>query len=529
MQQIKTIWAGLTLQRRLIVGLATVAMFIGVLVLGRMATAPSMTLLYAGLENGAAGDVVRALEQRGVQYTVRGGSIYVPVQQRDELRLTLASDGLPSNGGQGYELLDSLSGFGTTSQMFDAAYWRAKEGELARTIMAGAHVGQARVHIANAESNPFQRNVEPTASVSVVPSSAPISSAQANAIRHLVASAVAGMSAENVTIVDANGLLIGSVETGPVASTSDDRATKMREKVLRLIEARVGRGNAVVEVSLDTVSQTESIRERRFDPNGRVAISTDVEERSDASSRQTGDVTVASNLPDGDGAADDGSNSKTSSTREKIDYQVSETETEILRAPGAVKRITVAVLVNGIPALSEAGDPVFAERPVEELEALRELVESAVGFDAERGDVITLKSMDLPAVEPLGTVGAASLFHRLGLDVMSLIQLVAVGLVSLLLGLFVVRPILTSPPLPAPVALAGPEGTPRPALTGEIQDGGGPSQPEPTLSPSFPAARSDIGQSPQNTMDQLREIVGDRQDETVEILRGWLEESRESA
>lgn len=504
-------------------------MFIGVLVLGRMAATPSMTLLYAGLENGAAGDVIRALEQRGVQFSVRGGSIYVPVQQRDELRLTLASDGLPSIGGQGYELLDSLSGFGTTSQMFDAAYWRAKEGELARTIMAGAHVGQARVHIANAESNPFQRNVEPTASVSIVPSSAPISSAQANAIRHLVASAVAGMSAENVTIVDANGVLIGSVETGPVASTSDDRATKMREKVLRLIEARVGRGNAVVEVSLDTVSQTESIRERRFDPNGRVAISTDVEERSDASSRQTGDVTVASNLPDGDGAADDGSNSKTSSTREKIDYQVSETETEILRVPGAIKRVTVAVLVNGIAAPSETGDPVFAERPTEELEALRELVESAVGFDEERGDVITLKSMDLPTIEPLGTAGAASLIHRLGLDVMSLVQLAALGLVSLLLGLFVVRPILTSPSLPAPAALTRPEEAHGPALTGEIQDGGGRPQPESALSPSLPVARSDIGQSPQSTMDQLREIVGDRQDETVEILRGWLEESRESA
>lgn len=98
-----------------------------------MAAQPSMTLLYSGLEPGAAGEVVQALEQRGVVHEVRGRAIYVESGQRDELRMTLASEGLPQNNSKGYELLDTLSGFGTTAQMFDAAYWRAKEGELART------------------------------------------------------------------------------------------------------------------------------------------------------------------------------------------------------------------------------------------------------------------------------------------------------------------------------------------------------------------------------------------------------------
>ncbi len=530
MQQIKNVWAGLTNQRRIIVALAAIAVFAGVLGLSRMATSPSMTLLYAGLENGAAGDVVRALDQRGVPYEVRGKSIYVPNGQRDELRLTLASEGLPSIGGQGYELLDSLSGFGTTSQMFDAAYWRAKEGELARTVMAGPHIAQARVHIANTGSNPFQRSFEPTASVSVVASGGTVNAAQANAIRHLVASAVAGLTAENVTVIDSKGTLVGTIDTGPVTSTVDDRAQSIRDRVLRLIEARVGRGNAVVEVSLDTVTETESIRERRFDPNGRVAISTDIEERSDSSSSSGGDVTVASNLPDGDGAQGEGSNDKTSSTRERVDYQVSETETEILKAPGAVKRLTVAVLVNGIQTVDDTGAPIFAVRPPEEMADLRELVESASGYDPERGDVITLKSMELPVVEPLGTSGAVPFMQRLGLDLTSLLQIAALGIVTLLLGLFVVRPILTAQPTPvAQVALAGPAAPTVTPLSGEIQsaqDRPADRLTQPAGEPALPGTQAS---DPNTTMDRLRAIVGDKQDETVEILRSWLEENRENA
>ncbi len=103
---------------------------------GAWASQPDMALLFAGLEPAASGEVIAALEQQGVPYEVRGPAVYVPSTQRDVLRMTLASEGLPQTAGQGYELLDSLTGFGTTAQMFDAAYLRAKEGELARTILA---------------------------------------------------------------------------------------------------------------------------------------------------------------------------------------------------------------------------------------------------------------------------------------------------------------------------------------------------------------------------------------------------------
>merc|ERR1711991_901033 len=149
MQQLIQVWTALDMRRKLIVLGATLAMFAALIALSRMASAPSMALLYSGLEPSTSGEVVTALEQQNVPYEIRGNAIYVDVARRDALRMTLAAQGLPANGTKGYELLDSLTGFGTTSRMFDAAYWRAKEGELARTIVSSPHILQARVHIAN--------------------------------------------------------------------------------------------------------------------------------------------------------------------------------------------------------------------------------------------------------------------------------------------------------------------------------------------------------------------------------------------
>ncbi|ATG45278.1 flagellar M-ring protein FliF [Phaeobacter piscinae] len=561
MQQIKNVWAGLDTRKRLIAVGATVIVILSVLAMSRVANTPTMQLLYAGLESGSAGDVVRALEQRGTEYEVRGGSIYVPASARDELRMTLASEGLPANGGRGYELLDSLSGFGTTSQMFDAAYWRAKEGELARTIVASPHVTQARVHIANTGSNPFQRTAEPTASVSVVPMGSPITPAQANAIRFLISSAVTGLAVENVAVIDANGALIGSPEAAAaVGAGTDDRSQSIRERVMRLVEARVGHGNAVVEVSVETVTDTESIREKRIDPESRVAISTDVEERADSSQNQSGEVTVASNIPDGDAASGDGSKASTSATRERVNYEISETEKEILRGPGAIKRLTVAVLVNGVPTTTPTGETVMEPRAEEELGALRELISAAVGFSEERGDVITLKSMEMPTVEPQGTVVSASVFDNIYLDAMSLIQMAALALVTLILGLFVIRPILSNqasvPALGAPEggamdelpALGGGGFMANPnlgadlALDGEIENNDtGQFEPMGGMGMGTGMGMGDmggmgdmsglpaLGGGGDNPVDRLRSMIGERQEETVQILRGWLEENEERA
>lgn len=542
MQQYLKVWTQLGTKRQIIVIAATGAMFFAILAMARMTTAPSMTLLYAGLESSAAGDVVRSLEQRGVAFDVRGGSIFVDSKERDQLRLTLASEGLPANGNRGYELLDQLTGFGTTSQMFDAAYWRAKEGELARTIVANPQISMARVHIASTGSNPFQRGVTPKASVSVTPNGGTISPAQAKAVRYLVASAVAGLAPEDVAVIDANGSLIGATEDTAPTVGGDDKAQVLRERVQRLLEARVGFGNAVVEVSVDTVTESEAIRERRFDPDGRVAVSSDTEESTrTAEGTGGGDVTVASNLPDqegGDGA--NKSSSQNSETRERINYEVSETEREIIRAPGAIKRLSVAVLVNETAMTTETGETVTQPRASEEIDALRELVSSAVGFDAERGDIITIKSMALQSVAPSGTIAGTSIMDQFDLDLLSAIQMLVLAVVTLILGLFVIRPVLSRQPQTAP-ALAAPSdangaATGSSALTGDVSGAGLPAvidaedmgrrMAEESFDGAGEVSHSLVGQSA-DPVERLRSMIGERQDETVEILRGWLEDKEE--
>ncbi|MDJ1008259.1 MAG: flagellar basal-body MS-ring/collar protein FliF [Paracoccaceae bacterium] len=534
MDQVLSVWSALSVGRRVVVVLATVAVFATVLTLGRLASQPSMALLYAGLEPQAAADVVAALEAQGAAFDVRGNALYVEAARRDALRMTLAGDGLPSGGSQGYELLDNLTGFGTTAQMFDAAYWRAKEGELARTITASPHVRSARVHIANPASRPFQRDQPASASVTVTAAGGGLSMAHAKALRFLVASAVTGLAPENVTVIDAEGGLVASDDAGERSGVSgEDRAETLKKRVERLLEARVGYGNAVVEVSLETELESEQIVERVIDPDSRVAISTEtVETTTRSNDTRAGAVTVASNLPDGDvGSGGGAASSSNSETRELTNFEISETQREVIREPGATKRVTVAVLVDGVRELAADGSSTWAARPDTELDALRSLVASAVGFDAARGDEITIHSLEFEQIVPEGSPPPVGLIDRLALDVMSLIQMGVLALVALVLGLFVVRPILASGaagPVRPVAELAppppGPDPAPMPALDGEIQTGGGlPDLPDlPDL-----ANLPDIAPAGSGVVDRLKQMISDREAESAEILRNWVEEPRE--
>jgi len=533
LQNVIAIWSALDLRRRIIIIGATVAMFAAILGLTRMAGQAEMVLLYAGLEPAAAGEVIAALDQRGVTYEVSGNSILVDATQRDSLRMGLASDGLPAAGGGGYELLDNLTGFGTTSQMFDAAYWRAKEGELARTLLAMPEVKAARVHIASAPTRSFQAAGQASASVTLTTSSGNLSEQQARAIRHLVASAVSGMQPDAVQIIDTVAGLIGGQGAAEFSGQdATDRAASVKGNVERLLAARVGPGKAVVEVAIDLVSDRESITERTFDPQGRVAISSETEERTGSSTDPGGDLTVASNLPEGDAAAGGQGKSETAETRERVNYEVSETQREVLRSPGAVRRMTVAVMVDGVATVAADGSRSWEPRPEEELAALRELVSAAVGLDEARGDVLTLKTLEFQevALTP-GTEATTGYLPQMGpIDIMSLVQTAVLALVALVLGLFVLRPILTSARTRAALAAPGPTLALPPlgdfasaALNGEVETG--------FTMPGM-ATMAGIEAGDEGDLDpatRLRRLIEQRQTESIEILRGWMEHEEEHA
>jgi flagellar M-ring protein FliF len=532
LENLAVLWSSLTARRRVAVIGATLLVFVAVLMLGRNAASRDMALLYSGLESGAAGDVVASLEQAGATYEVRGSAIFVDSARRDQLRMTLASEGLPANSTQGYELLDNLSGFGTTSQMFDAAYWRAKEGELARTIVASAHIRTARVHISTPSSRPFARGFSPTAAVTVTTVSVGLTAANANALRYLVASAVSGLSPDDVAVIDGNGGLVTGADDPASMASGDDRSRMLRERVERLLAAHVGMGNAVVEVSVETQTESESILERTFDPDSRVAISTDVEERTAATQdTRGGDVTVASNLPEGDGAGAGGaSTNEDVENRTVTNYEVSEVQREIVRGPGAIRRVTVAVLVNDIARVDDAGETITESRPEEELLALRDLVASAVGFDEARGDEITIRSLTFEPVAVLGT-DAPLAASSSPLNIMSLIQLGVLAGVALVLGLFVVRPILTSGrqslvTLPKPIELpltaiggAAQAATASPALIESAVNSA-----NATLAPPNTADENTRDATDADPVTRLQKMIESRQAETLQILQSWVDE-----
>ena len=218
MNQLIETWRALDLRRRAVLLAAVGLTFLAVFSLAQIATRPGMALLYSGLDPAAAGEVVGALEQMNVQAEIRGDAIYVPEDARDRVRLGLASQGLPRQGQAGYELLDGLSGFSATTDMFNAAYWRAKEGELARTILAASGVRAARVHIAVPNRRPFARSgAGTTASVTVTMAGGTLTQDQAMAIRYMTALAVPGLDPKQVAVIDSRaGMVLAPGNEKPV-------------------------------------------------------------------------------------------------------------------------------------------------------------------------------------------------------------------------------------------------------------------------------------------------------------------------
>ena len=212
-----------------------------------------------------------------------------------------------------------------------------------------------------------------------------------------------------------------------------------------------------------------------------------------------------------------------------MNFDVSETTRQVIKLPGAVAKLSVAVLVDQEKRVAADGTVTFQPRSDDELATLRELVASAVGLNPDRGDVLTLKS--LPFQQPVvqGTLAEAGFGPALGqIDLMAVLQLAVLALVALVMGLFVLRPLLLSssravPRLAAPaLALSLPRSTAEAqALSGEIDDGAGEVQ----ASPQDPALTDTSG----DPVARLRLLIEDRQAESMEILRSWMEYDEEAA
>ena len=414
-----------------------------ILVLGalvRTATRPPMALLYAGLDPQAAGEVIAKLDSEGVPYVVEGERVSVPADQRDRLRLALAQEGLPRQSAAGYELLDELSGFSTTSDMFSAAYWRAKEGELTRTLLGVPGVRAARVHIGAEARGGFARGqAARTASVTLTAPGG-LTPSQVRAVQHMTALAVANLAPADVAVIETSAGLLTGDEDADEALDENAREARLAADLTELLEARVGRGNARVSVAMTLSREREAWSAREMDPASAVVTQSKRAQSTETEAATEGAVTVASDLPDGDaGREEAGTEVQRGETREETSYDYAVTDRQGERLPGAVTALSVAVLVNDLPP-GEDGTP--RPRSAEELTALRGLLEAAAGIDPARGDRLTLRSLpfEVPVIEE---AEAPSLLARSEAQLWQAGQIGFLGVVALVLGLFVVRPILT--------------------------------------------------------------------------------------
>lgn len=507
--------------------------------------APIMSPLFTNVPVEEAAKIIQELDKRGIPYELRAGGtqIMVPSDQVNKLRLVMAEQGIPSQGSiVGYEIFDKSDTMGTSNFVLNINQLRALEGELARTITDFESVEQARVHLVIPRRELFTRDtVDPTASVALkLRSSAGISKNEIAAIRHLVATAVPGLKPQRITIVDSRGgLLAKGVDEQEDANVLTEEAEDFRtayEKRLsstveQLLEQSVGMGKIKAKVHAD-IDFDRTVRNlEKYDPEGQVARSVQsINENENSSERSQDDtVSVANNLPDANAGGGPGSNeeSNRARTEETTNFEISKEVINSVKETGNVKRLSVAVLVDGIYVENADGEKTYQPRPEEELEKLRQLVNSAIGFDAARGDDVQIINMQFAAQ-------ADSLFEEDNLawlkdDLNSIIQTLVLGGVAILAILLVVRPLVARAIESAEAsqrqdeleqaALAAPSIAARLTDQSRIDDGEDDADSDEEDMINIDRIQGKVKSS---TYNKINSMVEKHPEETLQIIRQWL-------
>jgi flagellar M-ring protein FliF len=515
-------------------------------------TEPPKTILFSGLESRDAAAVTAKLDSMAVKYDIKdGGTILVPADQVTKLRMAMAQDNLPA-AGVGYEIFDKSDTFGTTAFVQNINQLRALEGELSRSIQTIEGIESARVHLVIPERQIFSREEQtPSASV-VLKSRSRLDRGQVGAIQHLVAAAVAGLSARRVAIVDDAGTLLaggdGSTSGAANAAEQDQQTSdyeeRLRTRIESLVGSVVGVGHVRAQVTADMAFDHTNITKEEYNPDSKVVRSSQTVERnaSDASGNGTQAVSVANALP---GAAQsgggDGNKSTSGSTEETTNYEINKTITTSSNDSGNLKRLSVAVLVDsdGTKARSAA-----------EMTQIEALVKSAMGFDSGRGDQLQVKNMAFARLDTGDTAPAEK--PLLGLDSaywFKIIEAAILCVTALLIGLFVMRPLISrmfaaqnggaagdaaallangSPvagALPAPAA-ATPAALPAPGASGVtvVRPGAVVEGEAPLV--AMKSGGIDLSQLEggfgENSIKKVGEVVAAHPEEALSIIRTWL-------
>lgn len=529
-------------------GLARIAAMavVAVLMLGffafliMRASSPQLAPLYTGLSLEDSSAIVSELQTQNVPYEIRGDgdTILVARDQITAMRMQLAESGLPQRGQVGYEIFDEQNTLGATSFVQNINNVRALEGELARTISSLARIKSARVHLVLPERELFRRErKDPTASI-VLQVRGDLTTGEIRAIQHLVASAIEGLTPMRVSIVDSTGRLLasgaGNNEEAVLAGEAEERTigveTRLRSRVEDLLANVVGAGRARVQVSaeldLNRLTRTSEI----FDPASQVVRSSQTREVESAAAGpgNSGQVSVSNELP---GASEQAGavagTSETSTTAEETtNYDISRTTEVAVTDPGGIKRLSVAVVVDGIYAADAAGNSVYQPRTAEELAQITALVRSAIGFDATRGDQVEIANLQFaerPELVAAGTEGPA-LFDFTRDDLINAAEMLVTLLIAMALVFFVMRPLLRRvlAPEQRPMPLPPSAEVPNQPLLGEGFAEMEEERPKPPRVPAWMNEAKSMGESQVQTLKTVGTLVDDNPKQAALIVRDWL-------
>jgi flagellar M-ring protein FliF len=509
---------------------------------------PTMGLLYSDLTLQDAAQVVRELETRNIRYQTRadGQTILAPKDDIPRIRMELASKGLPAGGGVGYEIFDKGDAFSSTSFVQNINHLRALEGELTRTIRSIGRVQNARVHLVMPERKLFERDREPPRASIVLKLRGDLDAGQIRAIRHLVASAVEGLKPERVSIVDEGGrLLADGAQSEAMAGGvgADERQTaierRLKAQIEEIVASVVGSGRSRVQVNAQLEMNRVESRSETFDPESRVARSTQSRTESGVTneSREQG-VSVGNELPGAQGQGGGAGPRETNNKNEEItNFEISRTtRTEVLEG-GRLRRLSVAVLVDGVYQKPPTGEAAYQPRTQEELDRIGALVRTAIGFDRDRGDqveIVNLRFAEAPSTPELKEVGMLQqLLAFTKDDLLRAIELGVISLLTLIVLVTVVRPLLKQ--------VLAPSNDRRPGGPDSGEGGGGRdgmqplpggSSPQLLTGPATNASPSErmialaqiSGQIKAQSVEKVGTMVQENPSDSVAVIRSWLYE-----
>lgn len=522
---------GLGPRRLAALAIMGVTIFAVVILGGVYLSRPQLDVLYSGLDREDVTRIGAALNEAGISFDVNsaGDAILVGYGETAAARMLLAEKGLPQSANAGYELFDQMGSFGLTSFMQEVTRVRVLEGEIARTIQSLSGVKAARVHIVAGDEGSFRRVERPPSASVVIRTEAPDDTSVAQSIRHLVAAAVPGMTPNEVTVLNTDGVLLASGDDtatavpGRLVSLENAVAEDVRDKVRESLTPYLGLGNFQVSVTARLNTDKQQITETIYDPESRVERSVHTVKESEASNNSTQSVStsVEQNIPQEARGADGGESASSSNDRreETTNYELSSKTVSTVSDGFSIESLSVAVLLN---RTAIGGEGVTDEQVQARLSDIEALVGTAADLHTDRGDKIKVLAVDFAAdtaqLEPVPGVGVMELVVR---QLGTLVNAATILVVAFLLIMFGLKPAtraILARPAPAPdrPALAANDDGEHPALEDRYAAEEGSLIEDVTVQ---------LSRSPQKRLEQMVRL---NDEQSAVILKRWIHEGVEA-